>query len=480
MKKRLLMLTLCLAMSFTAFGCESSDSGKDKDRSSRSEKDVDDEDEDEDEDEDKDKDEDDKDSHKKDKNKKGLSDKDEDEDKDEDKDESEDKKDKEDKEDKKDEEDDKPGVSSGREEKKSNDVLTDNIYDYQLSFDGTVVTFPISFADFESLGFECTDDETSQISANSYALMYFEDSNKNKVMGYVMNFGINSTEASNCYVVGAEVTSYFYKNGEVQMAGGLKFGEATLEDVEELFGGPSDNYEGTYITYTYKEDYYELVEVKFDPAEGNKLVNITVKNFTEPEGFEAGAVDTSMPAITAAYVAPKELSDDLRDYTVDFGGKVYQLPCPVQELIDDGWEIVGDKSVEIVSGSSSGKVTLRRDNKEFYSYVTNYDADATLPEYCFVTEFEASNYSTNKKPDIEITISGGIQLGISAEELEKKLSGCDYEKEDSSSGSVYYTIKDSRSTLFYTSIYVNDGIVKNIEVKYSPKKSDYRKEMGVD
>ena len=48
MKKRLLMIALCLVLTSTAFGCESSDNGKDKDRSSRTEKDVDDDEDDED------------------------------------------------------------------------------------------------------------------------------------------------------------------------------------------------------------------------------------------------------------------------------------------------------------------------------------------------------------------------------------------------------------------------------------------------
>lgn len=478
MKKRLLMIALCLVLTSTAFGCESSDNGKDKDRSSRTEKDVDDDEDDEDDDSDKKSKKDKKD--KKDKDKKEVEDEDkEDEDKkDEDK-EDDDKKDKKEVEDEdKDKEDKDDIVVAGG--KKSDESLTDNIYDYQISFDGNVISFPISFADFEGYGFSCDDDSTS-VPSGSYTMLTFKDADSNRITGYVANFGINSAEAKDCYVVGCQVDKYGYKTGEVKMAGGFALGGGSRDEIEDFFGSPTDYYDSdSYPTVTYSEDFYELVKVTFDYAEGNTIYKIEVKNFVEPEGFDAGEVDTSMPDITAAYVAPKGLSDDLQDYTVDFGGKVYQLPCPVSEFIDDGWEIVADKSAGAISGSSSGKVTLRRDNKEFWTYVTNYDANATIPDYCFVTELEASNYTPTKKADIEIVLSGDIVLGMTTDELEKKLSGYDYEVEESSGSSVYYTVKDSRSLLYYTSIYCSDGVIKSITVQYSPKRADYRKEMGVD
>ena len=43
---------------------------------------------------------------------------------------------------------------------------------------------------------------------------------------------------------------------------------------------------------------------------------------------------------------PLTLSDDLFDYTVQFGNKVYKLPCDPQEFLDEGWTFGSDAYID--------------------------------------------------------------------------------------------------------------------------------------
>lgn len=450
MKKRLLMALLCMTVGFTVFGCGE----KEDEDNSRTEKDVDDEDED--------------------------------DDKSDDKDAKKDKKDKKDKKEEKEKKDDKKETKDEDKDdkkadvKKSSETLSDNIYDYQISIDGTVVSFPISFSDFESYGFECTDDKTQSIPSGSYGMFYFKNDNDNKVMGFVMNFGVNAANAEDCYIVGVQADKFNCKNGEVKIAGDLTMFESTRDDVDAALGSPSDCYESdSYPYYQYKEDYYKYVQITFDAADDNKIYKIDVKNFTEPEGFDPGEVDTtSVPAITAAYEAPTEMSDDLLDYVVEFDGDLYRLPCPVSEFLNNGWEYNDSKTDATIDGSGSGWVTLRKNNKEFRTLALNYDENATIPDNCFVTTIGASTFNNSSAPDVKLDNAAGIKLGDKVEDVEKKLKGYDYKREDTSY--VFFSVSDSRSLTYHYEISCFDGVVTSIEIQYNPRKSDFRKEMGVN
>lgn len=63
--------------------------------------------------------------------------------------------------------------------------------------------------------------------------------------------------------------------------------------------------------------------------------------------------------------------------------------------------------------------------------------------------------------------------GISADELESKLSGIDYEKDESGSTFINYQVapKDSKLDRYDILVKKDTGMVYKIEVKYSPKYS---------
>ena len=171
----------------------------------------------------------------------------------------------------------------------------------------------------------------------------------------------------------------------------------------------------------------------------------------------------------------------IADYIVDFvslksqliievDGALYQLPCPVSEFVNNGWEVVDGKSEESIEGRGSGKVTLRKNNFEFWTYVRNYDDNATAVENSFVTDFQLRDHDAN----VSVKIAGGVEYHMDQDEAMKILEPMGYEFEEGTiEGSGYLTLKYESFKKY--EIYVNDGIIKDIAVVNQLKRDELYK-----
>ena len=58
--------------------------------------------------------------------------------------------------------------------------------------------------------------------------------------------------------------------------------------------------------------------------------------------YRQKAIDyTQMPDYLTLYTAPSLTYYDITQAQFILDGKAYQLPCPLKEFLDDGWEITG-------------------------------------------------------------------------------------------------------------------------------------------
>jgi len=353
-------------------------------------------------------------------------------------------------------------------------VVSDNIYDYQFGINGDLITFPISVSDLKALGWECTDDENAMVPSGRYGLTFFKKG-EDKIMFYTMNFDVNETPVKDCYICGAKIENYSFK-GVLNVAKGIKLNTSTQTSVREALGEPTQNYESDkYPSDTYREQNYQYIKFSYDHANGDTLMSIEVERFVKPEGFQESEINTSdVPAITQAYQAPTEISGNLLDYTIEYDGAIYKLPAPVSQFIANGWEIDRDNSEATIDGQSSGKVTLKKNGQEFWTYVRNYDKNATIIENCFVTELEVSIY----KADVSMKLSNGIEKGADEGILESALNGYTVEKKEESSYTEY-VVKDDRSLTYHVNIVVRDGKISSISAQYDPRRDEYLSEMGI-
>lgn len=354
--------------------------------------------------------------------------------------------------------------------------LSDDIYDFQISIDGYVYNIPFPYTVFEANGFEADLDDAEDVPSMHYTLSDPIKFGKSRLYAQFMNFDINARPMEDCYIVSVKFDSYDIKDDhEIMLPKGITMGVSTLDDIVDAYGDPSDVYEGSlYTKYTYEADIYNSVDIAVDIETGT-VSQIEIQNIVEPEDFEISEISTEVPEIISTYKAPTKMSDNALDYVVDYDGDLYQLPCPVSEFIDNGWKIMENDSAAIIEGSGSDKVTLMRNNQSFWTYVRNYDMNATAAENCYVQDLEANIYEC----DVDMEISG-IKKGMSEDDLNALLekSDYDYEMEDNSSY-VSYSISDDRSYTYHVDIIVRDGEITGLSCQYDPRVSEYRKDMGL-
>lgn len=356
----------------------------------------------------------------------------------------------------------------------SGEQLGDSVFEYAIEVNGQVLKFPMMTQDLLNLGWECKDDLNQMVPSGNYGLVYFQNGN-NKFVFYVINMSVNEAAVSDCIVGGLTVDQYSLKEGDVFLPGGIQLMTSTRDDVLAAYGNPEDSYDSDKYPYdNYSEDFYQNVKCTYRHEEGDVLYEIQIRNFVEPKGYDHGEVDTTtVPEITQKYTAPTELSDNLFDYTVEFAGDYYVLPAPVSEFIKNGWTINTNESEAAIEGSGSGKLTLSKGDQEFWTYVRNYDTNATLIENCFVTELEASEYG----PDVTMKVSQGIEMG-GAESVIEALTGYTIDKKETDLY-IQYTIKDDRALTFYYEIICKKGKITQIKMQYQPKVRDYRASKGL-
>ena len=325
-------------------------------------------------------------------------------------------------------------------------VLSDTLYDFQIQIDGTVYQFPMSYEAFKANGWEMDTDytgsEEDEIEPNQYGIYYFSKDDVT-CTAYVLNLGINNLPASQCLVGGISIDGFDWdvNTGEILMAGGIQRGVSTLEDIQAAYGTPTDTYEGdTYTALTYQKDSFCDVRLTVG-TESGVLEDIEMMNFVAPEGFDAGEASDEVPEEIAAYQAPAELGDDLLSYTVELDGSLYQLPCPVSALLENGWTIDENNSDQVISAGSFGWVALVKEGFSFSEMVSNDAAYATSPENCWMETLSAGDYGM----EAEMNLPGGYTIGMSEDDLIAALEadGIAYEVEDSGSYRYYGAGEDS-------------------------------------
>lgn len=367
-------------------------------------------------------------------------------------------------------------TESTSESSNSTSELSDDIYSFQIKINSDIYSFPMSFDDLISMGWEYIDDDSAELAPNNYSPT--ERFKLGDLEAYVtmVNLGINTEPILDCTVAGISIDSFQMADVTdvaIELPGGIQYGVSTLDDITAAYGTPSDTYEGDlYTKVSYEKDYYQDVELYVD-SETGFLNEISLENMSAEEdaGSDAAADLSDEPTLEVlAYQAPSELGDDFTSFIVEYAGDLYQLPAPLSEFVKNGWTIDASQSASYVAGKSYDWVYMSKDNQNYHTIVRNYSPDAAVIENCFVTDVEGNVNSTN----LPITVQKGLTLGLTEAEVVSALEGVDYELEDESETFHYYNIKSPESSLDYVQIVINteDDSVIAINVTNTPKTLD--------
>ncbi len=164
-------------------------------------------------------------------------------------------------------------------------TLSDDLYDFQISIDGTVYQFPMSYSDFEALGWEYDGDNTETLSSNQYT-----GSQRWKKDGFSVdtlfgNLSVNTVSFSDSMVAGIRIGKYDFDDcdWEILLPGGIQLGVSDTDDIKEAYGDPASDYDGSnYYEMKYRYDYYREIELYVFKDSG-VLEEIKLENLVELE-----------------------------------------------------------------------------------------------------------------------------------------------------------------------------------------------------
>lgn len=345
-------------------------------------------------------------------------------------------------------------------------ALLEELYDFQISIDGTVYQFPMWYADFEALGWEYEGDPTETIASGRN--MTLERWNKDgvKVLTMFSNLSMNTVSLSESTVAGISFTPYELKDcgWEILLPGGIQWGVSGIDDIIAAYGDPSNTYDsGVYYSMSYELDIYRNIVLKISKEEG-VLREIDIVNVVELEGLD-NSVNEEVPDLVKEYKAPSSLGNDFYAYNVQIENILYSLPCPVSVFLENGFTIDTANSDDVVASGGIGWISLRYNNLNVDVTVRNYADYATIIENCFVTSIMATIY----RPDLDMVFPGNLKPGDSEDALKKAIDGFNCEVMPIDSSTFYMIYNPDISVVDGYTFIVEDGSIESIQIENSAR-----------
>ena len=295
------------------------------------------------------------------------------------------------------------------------------LYAFEMTINGDTLKLPMWFTDLEEAGWKYDGDRDEMVPANSRNVVEYWKKGDAQICTTIINFGVNAVPFSECIVTEIAYTSYKEDDKNViELPAGIKLNKSNCDEVLKAYGEADDTYEGNYsIKLSYEPDDEHNVELLFD-IETKILNSVEIECQEILEGVD-NEIKDERPEILDTYKEPSKLSKDLLDTTVELDGVVYQLPCPMEKLLEDGWTIKA-KDDTIVSPLSKEYCRIVKDDLEVMVWLKNPVQDAIYAKYSYVVGFDISIYDGSAFP---MTIGNGITIGdtMTPDEIIAKFEG---------------------------------------------------------
>ncbi len=359
-------------------------------------------------------------------------------------------------------------------------TLSDDLYSFQISIGGEVVSLPMTYDQFMELGFTPSSDTDladldQTLEPYDYSRAIYHKKGEAEIAVAFSNFSENVVPIKDCVVGAIDITTSKpgagLKAENITLPKGIQYGVSTLEEVKAAYGEPrhwTEGAEATCMVYQMNSDNYVLITVD---SETNVVVQIIVTSFVPLKSgtsqTQAEKVSDEIPEIVTKYVAPTKLSDNLSDFTVEFDGDLYKLPVPVSEFVKNGWKIQEAYSDRVVDAERMGVVSLMRNNQTLDNiYVDNYAETKTGVQNCFIYNLKSKS---SDSPFI-IKVSEGIYMGMPEADFLEIIKGKTNVVSDTTSEDLDFyiiNIEDNVSNVVYVWIDKKTKIVQGLYVCFA-------------
>ncbi len=159
-----------------------------------------------------------------------------------------------------------------------------------------------------------------------------------------------------------------------------------------------------------EDDKPEETQSVQNPSSSNSAGNEVDPEQTTTQGTE-NTTDPVTPGI--------ELSDDLADFTVSIEGVVYQLPCGVDLLLNNGWrEDMGrEYTYEVAANKSVPMELWNESGKSISITVWNPGPDTKTYNECMIWKIGESIWASDSE-DATVLVAGGFEISADFSEQE--------------------------------------------------------------
>lgn len=305
----------------------------------------------------------------------------------------------------------------------STGTVSDTLEDFMFYLEGKVYQLPFPYQDFKALGWNIKESsydpvyETTELSAYSYCTCTLTNGSV-EIDVAIINLSGNVKEVKDCNIGG--ITIEAKDNLDFYIAKGIHC-LSTQEEISDSFG--VSNQMSTYddsVYLTYEFDTYQ--KARFCLYTNTTYNSIELRNFVATAGDETQISD-ERPDYLDSYVAPTSLGTDPTQPRFSLDGVLYQLPCPISEFLEQGWEITYNSVGSLGGGNTSYGVKLEKDSNSFYVTVTNFGKVQVAVENCAVTEVEFASYQFKNCPDDFLQLPGGLHMNATKEMVESTCTG---------------------------------------------------------
>jgi len=274
--------------------------------------------------------------------------------------------------------------------KKKKAELSDDLNDYTFGLCGDVYSLPTTLDVFEERGWEIKEsfDMPEYVKGDDYELVYLTRGD-DQIIVYMVNKSGDIRKTEECKVGGICVYDHDLEDAnDFRIARKITL-NSTAEDIINAFGEPDQSMvteTSTFYRYGESAENYTTIDIYTDIVDSASK-KIEIWNIVK-EDSDRTKTGEEVPEYLSKYTAPDEMGD-ITEPIVEIDGKLYSIPCPVKELIDDGWKIV--MSNGSVPAKNTSNIDMEKDGKTLTLEIYNDAEYQTTEENCVVTMLMVMN-----------------------------------------------------------------------------------------
>ena len=353
-------------------------------------------------------------------------------------------------------------------------TLSDNLADYTFSIDGVVYQIPCDYSLMVLRGWsisQYSDKKETDMVGGEDSVYFTMVKNESKMTVEAYNPGRTACTVKECKIGGINVTGY--NTDSFVMAKNIKL-DSSVEEVKKAFGNPenSNDYDDyTHLRYpTNPDNYRESVSFSlYKRADKKKYSSISLRRVIlsqagsgssdSTDSSDTPSVSDEVPTYLSEYRPPQAMDSTGKKAIFKLDGKLYQLPCPLNQFLDDGWTVKKTDKASINGlGEESSAILIEKEGIDAHLTMANFMKYPIKSENCAVSGISFFFYNTSYTepiPSGRLECPCGVKPEMTMAQLKNATTLSDWkqyenDKKDYNSLTSMYYDQDKQVTMYFS------------------------------